>query len=54
MDELFSNSSSIVLFKGIVNKHKSEPRHRVIRFGSLLSPPDSWERQLAAGAGEGT
>ena len=31
-------------------KERSEPYHRVIRFGSLLSPPDSWGRQLAAGA----
>ena len=35
---------------GAVNKDKSEPHHRVIRFGFLLSPPDDWGRQLAAGA----
>ena len=35
---------------GAVNKDKSEPHRRVIRFGFLLSPPDIWVRQLAAGA----
>ena len=35
---------------GAVNKDKSDPHHRVMRFGFLLSPPDSWGRQLAADA----
>ena len=35
---------------GAAYKDKSEPHHRVIRFGSLLSPPDDWGRHLAAGA----
>ena len=35
---------------GTVNKDKSEPYHRVMKFGFLLSPPDVWGRQLAAGA----
>ena len=39
---------------GAVNKDKSEPHHRVIRFGFLLPPPDGWRRQLAAGAGDRT
>jgi hypothetical protein len=39
-----------VRLRGAVNKDKSEPHRRVIRFGSLLSPPDDWGRQLAAGA----
>ena len=47
-----SQSSSFVLWCG--NKDKSEPHHRVTRFGFLLSPPDDWGRQLAAGADEGT
>ena len=39
---------------GAVSDDKSEPHRRVIRFGFLLSPPDSWKRQLAAGAGNRT
>ena len=31
---------------GAAYKDKSEPHHRVIRFGSLLSPPDAWESAL--------
>ena len=35
---------------GAVNKDKSEPYRRVIRFGFLLSPPDIWVPTLSAGA----
>ena len=35
-------------------KEKSEPHHRVIRFGFFLSTLNDWGRQLAAGAGERT
>ncbi len=36
---------------GAVNKDKSEPHRRVMRFGFLLSPPDVWVPTLSAGAG---
>ena len=36
---------------GTVNKDKSEPHCRVIRFGFFLSPPEFWVPTLSAGAG---
>ena len=53
IDILKEKSLENVVFSRLfytVNKDKSKPHHRVMRFRFLLSPPDSWERQLAAGA----
>ena len=39
-----------ITFNNVI-KERSEPHRHAIKFGSLLSPPDDWGRQLAAGAG---
>ena len=38
------------LSAGAVNKDKSEPHHRVIRFGFSMTTPELWVPTLSAGA----